>query len=166
MANILAPSDVTCAAEVFIAAALLHRENPDRADFTITEIVQRAEKENLYGYLRKGVQVHASQHCVANRAPNPLAHSMLYATGKHTRRLLHAGDDVHPDRNDKRWPAPDEVPERYRELIEWAKKRYGKEQPRQTRWLDGLFQLRGLGKHVWKGVDPDEYVRNLREGWE
>lgn len=30
---------------------------------------------------------------------------------------------------------------------------------------DGILQLKGLGKEAWKGVDPDEYVASLREGW-
>lgn len=30
---------------------------------------------------------------------------------------------------------------------------------------DPILALRGLGKEVWKGVDPDEYVEKLREGW-
>ncbi len=25
---------------------------------------------------------------------------------------------------------------------------------------------RGLGKHTWKNVDIDEYIRNLREEWD
>lgn len=29
----------------------------------------------------------------------------------------------------------------------------------------GLLQLRGLGKHVWEGINADEYVRELREEW-
>jgi len=32
--------------ETWIALALLHRENPQRADFTVNEIVQRAQKED------------------------------------------------------------------------------------------------------------------------
>ena len=79
-------TDITCATEVFLATALLHREQPGRADFTIQEIVSRASRENITGEMRLGVNVHASQHCVANRAPNPAKHRMLFATGKHTRR--------------------------------------------------------------------------------
>lgn len=30
---------------------------------------------------------------------------------------------------------------------------------------DPILALRGLGKEIWKGVDPDEYVAKLREGW-
>ncbi|MBY0432797.1 MAG: hypothetical protein K2U26_01675 [Cyclobacteriaceae bacterium] len=28
-----------------------------------------------------------------------------------------------------------------------------------------LLELAGLGKEIWKGVNPDEYVRNLRREW-
>lgn len=83
---------IKIADEVFIATALLHRENPDREDFTIGEIVERAAKENLVGELRRGVRVHASLHCVANRAPNLGRYRMLYATGDRTRRLLQSSD--------------------------------------------------------------------------
>jgi len=31
---------------------------------------------------------------------------------------------------------------------------------------DPIRALIGLGKEIWEGVDPDEYIRELREGWE
>jgi len=176
---------ITCAAEVFIATALLHRENPDRSDFTIQEIVNRAGRENLAGELRSGVSVHASQHCCANRAPNPANHRMLFATGRSTRRLLLPGDEVDAGRIGKIFPENAEVPKEYLPLLEWTKARYesagashqGEKPPRgessqdqhpslEGRWLESLFELEGLGKEHWKDVDPDEFVRKLREGWE
>lgn len=157
---------ITCAAEVFVALCLLHQEQPDREDFKVQEIVDRAAKENLYGSLRPGVQVHASLHCVANRRPNPLAHSMIYATGKSTRRLLRADDDIHPGRNDKHWPANEEVPPQYGALLAQAKKQFQADGRRSVPKPHPLLKLVGLGKEIWKGVDPDEYVRGLREGWD
>ena len=157
---------VKIADEVFVAAALLHRENPEREDFTISEIVERAAKENLAGELRPGVRVYASLHCVANRAPNPGRDRVLYATGDRTRRLLLSKDDVHPGRTGKVWPDPDDIPSRYRELIDWAKQRFGTETPRREVWLSGVLQLRGLGRELWRDEDPDDYVRKLRENWE
>lgn len=190
MPTLMEKTEVTCAVEVFLATALLHREQPERADFTIGEIVSRAAREGLYGSLRSGVNVHASMHCVANRPPNPAKHRMLFATGKHARRLLLPGDEIHPGRTGKIFPDADEIPESYLPMLEWAKKRYhgdraigarmhpsikGSEQlggpPGQTPktpegWLEGLLELEGLGKEYWKDVDPDEFVRKLREGWE
>ncbi len=177
-------TEVTCAAEVFIAAALLHREQPGREDFTIQEIVNRAAKENITGELRSGVSVHASQHCVANRPPNPGKHRMLFATSKHTRRLLLPNDSVHAGRTGKTFPDVDEIPDKYLPLLDWAKRRYEQSADRaattsvpaasdsgesegqtERRWLESLFELEGLGKDHWKDVDPDEFVRKLREGW-
>lgn len=40
------------------------------------------------------------------------------------------------------------------------------ESQKPERWLDSLFELDGLGKEYWKNVDPDEFVRQLREGWD
>jgi hypothetical protein len=180
-------AEVSCAVEVFLATALLHQEQPGRPDFTIREIVNRAAKENMTGEMRSGVNVHASQHCVANRAPNPAKHRMLFATGKHTRRLLLPGDELHPARTGKMFPDAGEVPERYLPLLDWAKQRYENEKgglvihasssrpgmqheksesKSPERWLESLFELEGLGKEHWKDVNPDDYVRKLREGWE
>jgi len=152
----------------FSRQALLHREHPDRADFTLSEIVKRAEKENLHGELRPGVHVHASLHCVANRAPNPGRYRMLYATSDRTRRLLAREDDVHPQRTGKMFPDPEEVPQQYHELILWAKRRFGgsRNPPTSSRWLDGIFQMIGMGREMWKGEDPDAYVERQRENWE
>jgi hypothetical protein len=180
-------TEVSCAVEVFVATALLHRENPGRDEFTIQEIVNRAARENITGELRSGVSVHTSQHCVANKAPNPGKHRMLFATGKHTRRLLLRADHAHPERSGKIFPDPGEVPEKYLPLLEWAKARYEKGEPQSTakrdrnaeapptngadaktpeRWLESLFELEGLGKEYWQDFDPDDFVRKLREGWE
>lgn len=181
-------TEVTCAVEVFLATALLHQEQPGRSGFTIQEIVNRAARENITGELRNGVSVHASQHCVANKTPNPGKHRMLFATGKHTRRLLLPDDEVHPARTGKIFPDTGEVPEKYLPLLDWAKRRYeeggsvvggqrsGSDQraarassvPTKTgdEWLGSLLEMEGLGKEYWKDVDPDEFVRKLREGWE
>lgn len=181
--------DISCAVEVFLATALLHHEKPEREDFEIREIVSRAGRENIAGEMRSGVNVHASQHCVANRVPNPAKHKMLFATGKHTRRLLLPSDEVNPGRTGKIFPEPDEIPEKYQPLLEWAKQRYERgqsrapmkrddgsgdvastrgtvEQARATRPLHTLLDLRLAGVHLANGEDPDDYVRRLREGWE
>lgn len=165
MYSTIVPTSIKVADEVFIATALLHRENPARREFSVNEIVARAARENLGGVLRPGIRVHAHLHCVANLAPNPGKYRMLFATGRSTRRLLLPGDEVHPARTGKQWPERDEVPARYGELIDWARKRYEAARKSGERTLPGILQLHGLGREIWEGEDPDEYVRNLREGW-
>src|SRR5580704_10928597 len=113
---ILTKIEIKVLDEVFIATALLHREQPERQDFTISEIVQRAEREDLFGKLRPGVRAYVSSHCVANRPPSPNRYGILYATGERTRRLLLAGDDVHPERSEKVFPDAEDIPPQYREL--------------------------------------------------
>jgi predicted nucleic acid-binding protein len=93
---------VSVADEVWIATALLHREHPDRETFTAREITDRARREAITPHLRPGVYVHAIQHCVANRPPNPGRLRMLYATSRSQRRLYRPGDPFDPRRGDAR----------------------------------------------------------------
>src|SRR5437660_239928 len=109
--------------EVWIAAALLHRENPEATDFSIEEIVDRARREGLHEPLRPGVYVHIVQHCVANRPPSPGRYRMLVETAPGRRRLFRTGDSYHLAREgSKIHPAVDELPEQYRDLLEWYRK--------------------------------------------
>lgn len=157
-------ASIRVADETWIATALLHREQPDRPDFTVEEITQRARTENMTGSLRRGVRVHGYWHCVANRPPKPATLRMLYATGKATRRLFREGDEVHPKRNGKITPDVDAIPPQYRYLLDWYHKEYAP--AGQDTWLRGVRELAGAGREIFAGVDPDEYVHQLREGWE
>ena len=151
--------------EVWIATALLHREYPERKDFTIQEIRKRAEREAMTETLRPGVYVHIVQHCVANRSPNPGRYRMLFATAPKTRRLLREGDSYDPERaGSKTRPDRKNVPEQYRELIDWYERDYRGRRDSDNE--DPILKLRGLGGELWRGIDPDDYVRRLREGWE
>ena len=157
---------IRVADEVWIAAALLHRRHPERDDFTVAEIVRRAEAEKVTGEgrLRPGVQVHAYLHCVANRAPNPGRYRMLVETAKGRRRLFRPGDPCHPLRAaGKDVPDEREIPPAYAPLLEWYRREYlcangGGES-------DPILSLRGMGKTIWAQEDADAYVDRLREGW-
>lgn len=158
---------VKVADELFIVVALLQRENPDRSGFSVKEIAARADKEKITRDLRPGLKQHAYEHAVANRKPEGPGgkYRILYKTREGKLRLLRAGDDVHPERTGKIWPNPDEVPDRYRPLIAWAQKQFDRPNPSPERWLEGIFQMRGIGKELWAGEDADEYIANLRKGW-
>jgi hypothetical protein len=158
-------TSIKVADEVWIATALLHRENPKREDFSVSEIVARARRENITGELRPGVQVHAYLHCVANLPPKPGRYRMLYATGKSTRRLFRQGDDFHPERRaGKITPSKENIPSQYQRLLDWYRDKFiGKRKSVEKR--DPILELRGLGKEIWVGEEADEYVSRLRGGW-
>lgn len=151
--------------EVWIATALLHREHAKRRDFTVSEIVERARREALGPGLRPGVNVHAYMHCVANREPNPGRYRMLYATGSNTRRLYRPGDQADPRRRGKITPRRDQIPERYRSLLDWYERKYCRAASPAPE-PDPILALRGSGAEIWRDEHADQYVRRLREGWE
>jgi hypothetical protein len=120
---------------------------------------------------------------------------MLFATGRSTRRLLLPGDEVHPDRTGKIFPEAGELPEEYLPLLAWARERYERSRgetsvsatgydqrfPQDSRHsstytmeekkadsmpFGGLLRARGIGAEMATGIDPDDYLRELREGWE
>jgi hypothetical protein len=152
--------------EVWIAAALLHREHPDQADFAIDEIMQRATKEAGQQPLRPGVYVHVVQHCVANRPPNPGRYRMLYETAPGRRRLFRNGDHYDAAREGaKTVPISEDIPSEYASLLDWYQD-WNQDNLEDRIKNDPLLALRGSGKELWADEHADEYVRRLREGWE
>jgi len=157
---------VKVADEVWIAAALLHKEHPKQADFAVKEIVDRAQKEGIERPLRLGVYVHVVQHCVANRPPNPGRYRMLFQTAEGRRRLYRKGDIYHPSREGaKVTPAPEDMPSAYKHLLAWYRQ-WGTAEARSSQENDPLLALLGSGKRLWSDEHADDYVRRLREGWE
>ena len=119
---------IKVADEIWLATSLLHREHPEREDFSVIEIVERAMKEALAGGYRPGLQIHASTHCVANKPPNPARHRMLSETRRGRRRLFRPGDKFHRDRKSgKTHPDPENLPQKYRYLIDWYEHDYAKQ---------------------------------------
>jgi hypothetical protein len=151
--------------EVWIALALLHRERPGEADFTVEEILNRAKKEGLSKPFRPGVYVHTVQHCVANRAPNPGRYRMLFETSPGRRRLFRKGDTYHHGREGgKVTPKREEMPHGYEGLLTWYQD-WCSISSRSAAQEDPLLSLKGSGRHLWAHEHADEYVRRLREDW-
>lgn len=152
--------------EVWIAVALLHREHPDREDFSIHEIMERATQEAGKEPLRPGVYVHVVQHCVANRPPNPGRYRVLFETSPGRRRLFRTGDNYDPGREGaKTVPNEGDLPSEYGNLLHWYRD-WNHDTLENRIKNDPLLALRGSGKDLWADEHADEYVRRLREGWE
>ncbi len=159
-------SQIKVADEVWVATALLHREQPGRTDFAVEEIVERAAKEAGTDPLRRGVYVHVNQHCVANRPPNPGRYRMLFETTSGRRRLFRNGDNYDPAREGaKTIPAREDIPSEYSSLLDWYRD-WSKDSVEERIKNDPLLALYGDGKDLWADEPADEYVRRIREGWE
>ncbi len=152
--------------EVWIAAALLHKGHPDKADFAIEQILERATKEAKPEPLRPGVYVHIVQHCVANRPPNPGRYRMLFETAPGRRRLFRSGDHYDAAREGaKIIPTREDIPSEYAALLDWYRE-WSQDSAEDRIKNDPLLALRGSGRKLWADEHADEYVRRLREGWE
>jgi len=111
---------MTIADSVWLATAMLHRENALAQDFSVREIIQKVSAAHLIDGFKPGLSVFTSKHCVANKPPNPLRHRILLETTRGRRRLFREGDPFHADRKDGRIrPEPGDLPEEYRSLVDW-----------------------------------------------
>lgn len=153
---------ISVADEVWIATALLHLENPERADFEKSEILDRAVREGLVEPLRPGVSIHISSHAVAGKKPQPNDYRMLIETGRGRRRLYKDGDPYHPDRKGKIAPSSEDIPRDYLYLLDWYES-WRKRGIPSSLGEDPLLKMRGIAKGIWSG-DAVSYVRKLREG--
>jgi hypothetical protein len=67
--------------------------------------------EGIGGPVRPCVYVHAVEHCVANRPPNPGHYRMLFEAAPGPRRLFHKGDAYPPAREGaKTTPNAEDMP--------------------------------------------------------
>ena len=155
---------IKVADEVWCGLALLHREHPDSPAFTAREILDRVKAERANPELRPGLQAHIYLHNVANVEPNSARYRMFYKMPNDTYRLYRPGDQAHPRRRGKTMPVREELPDQYHYLLDWYEKEYCARVTMKEE-DDPILSLRGMGKEIWAGTDPDEYVRSLRANW-
>jgi hypothetical protein len=159
--------DIRVADGAWISLATLHQTHPERESFAATEILKQAIKLRVTGELRRCVRVHICLHNVANIEPNPARHRMFYRLPDRTYRLFRPGDRAHPARRGKTAPDRQALPPDFRHLIDWYENEYCAKRSDSPDFLnDPVLQMRGLGKEIWADTNADDYVANLRAGWD
>jgi hypothetical protein len=156
---------IRVADEAWLALALLQHENPERASFSAREILDRVKQEQVTPELRPGVQVHIYLHNVANSEPNSARYRMFYKLPDDTYRLYRPTDSAHPARKGKIVPERDELPDKYRYLLDWYEREYCVKQNATREEDDPILQMWGVGKEIWADTNADDYVRDLRSNW-
>jgi len=149
--------------QIYLAAALLHRERGIDAELEVGEVVARAEREGWGGVQPQTLRAHASTHCLATARPSPAHLRMLTRTNRGRVRLFRQGDHFHAGRADgPTEPALEDVPVELRPLVDWVRR--ASASPAESDPLMALAR-RARQSGIWKGINPDRYVRKLREGW-
>lgn len=163
--DFIAGTGILLADRIWIATALLHRENPHRDDFSTEEIRTKLREAGLSSGLKpSSVAAHLNQHLVANVPPSSTGYRMLFRTQSGNVRLLRTGDFIDPQRRSKQVPKRDELPSRYQPLLDWYEEwSIRTPAPAKPNFDDDpLIRLIGSGKHIWADEHADEYVENLR----
>ncbi len=109
--------------QVWIALALLLRDNPEAEGFSVSKIKERVRQE--FGVVAPGIETHIRQHCLADKEPTPGRYRMLVKAAKDKYRLFREGDSYHSDREGaKTTPNREDIPEPYQSLLTWYAEQY------------------------------------------
>ena len=156
---------MTLPEQIFVAAALLHREHPGRAGFKGHEILRKVREIDRGERRDSTINAHIYLHCVANKKPNSATHRILYRNADGTLRLYRPGDDCHPDRKQgKEAPEAAALPPKHRKLAQWYRSEYSAPPPTSEE-EDPFMALRGLGKEVWRKLGGVAFIEALRADW-
>jgi hypothetical protein len=161
--------DLLLADRIWLALAMLHREFPNRQDFSRDEVRKKLAESGLdAGLKRSSIHAHLKEHMVANVAPSSTRYRMLFETRPGYLRLFRLDDPVHPLRQSgkltKHMPKREDVTRDYHPLLDWYDDWIRKQPPSESVNYDDdpLIRLIGSGKHIWADEHADEYVENLR----
>ncbi len=159
--NMFAASAAKVADQVWIALALLTRENPARFGFSGAEVRERVREE--FGSVPPGVVSHISQHCVATKPVSPSRNRMITKRGA-LNSLYREGDPCHPDRaRGKTQPKRHEIPEQFHDLLAWYEESYAGEM-REFGLSDAFLRYKPAASSGLRDVAAlhDEYLGQPR----
>ena len=165
-------SELLLADRIWLAFAMLHRELPDREDFSTEEVRAKMRESGLSaGTKPSSVAAHLKEHLVANVPPSSSRYRMLFETRPGHLRLFRPGDMTDPARNQKLRPSKympkrEEVPREYHEFLDWYEQWIRTSLPTidALSWEDDpLIRLVGSGRDIWADYHADEYVNQLRQ---
>ncbi len=148
----------------WVALARLHRDQPRRKSFNKNEIAKMA-RELDQPDPRPGIAAHVYGHCIANSPRVSGNYRLFTKLPDGTLRLYRPTDTAHPSRSGKTKPTPDELPERYSDLLAWYETEYLKRPLDTVVEDDPILAGVGLGEHLWKDETGDDFVRAERQGW-
>lgn len=156
---------LTTANGVWIATALLHKENPDRQSFQTREIIQKVKDLNIQNASDATLSVHVSHHCVASGKASPDTHRKLTRVQNGWYVLFQLGDPFHPSRNRGRIePLSEMVPTEYRHLLDWYKNEYCENEVTDSPIIPAEAKFARVEQNSVKFPDEVKNVLELQDG--
>ncbi|MDE1765246.1 MAG: hypothetical protein KGI27_03110 [Thaumarchaeota archaeon] len=134
------PNTISTATLVWLATALLHKERKEAEAFESSEIFEKVKSLDLSSVSDSTIKMHISLHCVSNAQSQPDTHKKLFRIARGWYRLYREGDLFHPSRAQGRvLPIAEELPSKYRHLIEWYNDDYSKKQTQPAQPNNAIF---------------------------
>jgi len=111
---------ITTPTVVWLATAILHRENPQSDAFQAKEIFHKVKELDLLSVSDVTINMHITSHCVASTKASPDRHKKLTRVRSGWYRLFQEGDPVHETRvNGQQEPLPEMLPSQYQNIVDW-----------------------------------------------
>jgi len=110
---------------IWIATALLHKENEKRDAFKIKEITDKVKEIFNLKVNDATISIHVSSHCVANTRASPDRNRILFKVDRALYRLYRPDDKYNSSRSGgKTKPRTEAIPQEFQYLLEWYSKEY------------------------------------------
>ena len=162
---------ITTPAVVWLATALLHKENPQIDAFQAKEIFHKVKELDLLSVSDSTINTHISSHCVASGKESPDRHRKLTRVRSGWYRLFKEGDPFHETRaTGQIVPLAGMLPLRFSDVIDWYNKEYNvinisKYLNKQTTEIN--YQTAGKLYQIEIGEDntiklPDSFVKDFK----
>ena len=112
---------------VWLATAILHRENPQSDAFSSKEIFQKVKQMSLLSVSDSTIHMHITSHCVASTKASPDRHRKLTRVQSGWYRLFREDDSFHETRsNGQSAPLAEMLPLEFKDVIDWYNIQYNK----------------------------------------
>jgi hypothetical protein len=116
---------ISTANAVWLATAMLHKENSQSDAFSAKEIFQKVKQLNLLSVSNSTINMHITSHCVASSKESPDRHRKLTRVRVGWYRLFKEGDSFHETRSTGQIaPLTGMLPLEFKDVIDWYNVQY------------------------------------------
>ncbi len=163
---------ITTPTVVWLATALLHKDNPQSDAFSAKEIFHKVKQLNLLSVSDSTINMHITSHCVASGKESPDRHRKLTRVRSGWYRLFREGDSFHETRSiGQIAPLAEMLPSQFKDVIDWYNAQYNtsntKSHTTESIQSDVNYQTTGELYLIEIGDDntiklPDSFVKDFK----